>query len=206
MNSARSVVVLVIAMLLSACASTGISPQDRQSLRRVYIAPIVLPETPFIFKPGAGGALLLAGPIGFALANAGSDLPTAYRNLLAQNGIDIAEGIRAEFRTQLLRKRIEVVSNENEADATLAVDVRQYGMTGDILSDDRYPQLIASVTLARRNGDVIWKQLMAAHIAPEVGKQVNARPLADYFNDRALLESRIKQVNQILISLALKTL
>jgi hypothetical protein len=197
---------ILLTSVLAGCASMKMAAHDRQSLKRVNIANIRLPEKPTVLSPGAGIGFLLAGPIGIAIANGSSDLPTAYKDLLAKNNVDISEGIKKEFQSQLKLKGIEVVATEGDADASLVVEVLQYGLTGTIFSDDRFPQLWANVKLTKRNGDVIWKEMIAAHISQDVMKKVEARPIPDYFNDRSLLESSINHVTEILVASAVGTL
>lgn len=204
MNLANLARWLVAVLVLTSCAPMSLSPQDRRGLQRVSIAPIELPDRPFVLSPGSGVGLLIAGPIGFALANGTSDLPTAYKAMLAEKGIDIAGGIRAEFQEQFSRKRIEVVAEDGDADARLSIEVMKYGLTGELFDNNRFPQLVANLKLVNRKGEVIWRQTIAAHISQAVAKQVRARPVADYFNDTAMLESQIRRVNQILIAAALK--
>lgn len=206
MKLLKTVLLILVATALTGCTSMKMSVHDRQSLKRVNIASIQLPEKPTVITPSAGIGFLLAGPIGIAIANGTSDLPTAYKDLLAKNKIDITEGIKTEFRSQLKLKGIEVVASEADADAALVVEVLQYGLTGSVFSSDRFPQLWANLKLKKRNGDVIWKEMIAAHISQEVMKKVEARPIADYFNDRALLESHIKLVNEILVASAVSAL
>jgi hypothetical protein len=198
MRDSRALIQVIIAGLLSACASTSISPQDRSSLKRVTIAPVVLPKKPVIFKASSGVAFVIAGPLGIALTNGTSDLPTAYQDLLAKNKIDVAAIIHAELKAQLRAKGIEVVDNESQADAVLSVQMLQYGLTGDVFSSKRFPQYWAKFRLAKRNGDVIWKNWGAAHVSQDVIKQVEARPIPDYFNDPKFLDSQIRKVTRII--------
>jgi hypothetical protein len=206
MKSLRVFGLVIVAGLLSACGSAGISPEERSAFRRVSIAPIVLPEKPVVFSAGSGAAFVIGGSLGVALASGASDLPAAYKQLLAQNKTDVAAIIRAELKTQLQVKGTEVVDNENQADAVLSVQMLQYGLTGDVFSSKRFPQYWANFRLTKRNGDVIWKNTGAAHISQDVIKQVEARPIPDYFNDLRLLDSQIRKVTRIISVSATSTL
>jgi hypothetical protein len=206
MKFLRSCLLVVLAAVVCGCTSMKMSAVDRQNLKRINIASIQLPEKPTVVSSGAGIGFLLAGPIGIAIANGTSDLPSAYKDLLAQNKIDIGVGIQKEFQSQLKLKGIQVVSSETDADASLVVEVLQYGLTGSLFSSERFPQLWANLKLKKRNGDVIWKEMIAAHISQDVMKKVEARPVSDYFSDRALLESQINKVTEILVASAVDTL
>ena len=206
MKPLRALCLLIVAVFLSACVSKNISPAERSALKRVSIAPIVLPEKPVVFSAGSGAGFVLGGAIGVAIANGTTDLPTAYKQMLAQNKIDVAAIIRAELKAQLRAKGIEVVDNENQADAVLHVQMLQYGLTGDAFSSKRFPQYWANFRLTRRNGDVIWKNMGAAHGSQEVLKTVEARPIPDYFNDPKFLDSQIRKVTRIISVSAISTL
>lgn len=206
MKSLRTLGLVILAGLLAACGSAGISPAERSALKRVSIAPVVLPEKPVVFAAGSGAAFVIGGSLGVAIASGATDLPTAYKQLLAQNKIDVAAIMRAELKTQLQAKGFEVVDSENQADAVLSVQVLQYGLTGDAFSSKRYPQYWANFRLTKRNGDVIWKNTAAAHISQDVIKQVEARPIPDYFNDPKLLDSQIRKVARIISASVTSTL
>lgn len=197
---------LFLALSLVGCATTSISQADRQALKRVNIAPIALPEKPTIIAPGAGIGFLIAGPIGIALVNGASDLPTAYKEHLAKNNIDINALILSEVRSRLRAKGIEVVEQPGEADAVLNVGVLQYGLTGTVFSNDRFPQFWAIFRLLKPNGDVIWKDYAAAHVSAEIQKQVESRPIPDYFNEPAFLEKQIRKVTEMVVEEATRTL
>lgn len=199
-------VILMMSSTLFSCVSRRISPDERLALKRVSIASITLPEKPVVFSPGSGAAFVIAGPLGVALANGSSDVPTAYKQLLAQNKIDVPSIIRAELKAQLKLKDIDVVENEKQADAVLRVEVLQYGLTGDIFSGKRFPQLWAKFRLTKPNGSVIWKNMGAAHITKDITKQVEARPIPDFFNDPKFLESQINKITQIVVGSAASTL
>lgn len=202
----RIIFLTLLAVFIGGCTSMKMSEQERSNLKRVNIAAVKLPEKPTVFSGNAGVGFLLAGPIGVAIANGSTDLPTAYRDHLAKNKIDIAEGIKSEFRSQFKQKGIEVVATEAEADAVLVVEVLQYGLTGNVFASERFPQLWANLKMKNRKGEVIWKEMIAAHGSEAVVKNVTARPIPDYFNDPALLQSKIKQVNEILTASALSGL
>lgn len=206
LKSLRFLLLVVVVVVLGGCASMKMSAADRANLKRVYIAEIRLPEKPTILAPSAGVGFLLAGPIGVAIANGATDLPSAYKDLVARNQIDIAGGIKRAFQSRLNAKGIHVVATEAEADASLVVEVLHYGLTGTIFSGERFPQLWAKVRLTNRSGEVIWKQMMAAHVSQDVIKNVEARPISGYFEDRTFLEHQIGKVTDILVESAVDTL
>lgn len=207
----RTVKLIATALLVFGvigCTSSPISPHDRAALKRVYIAPIQLPEKPMVLREGSG-ALVFAGAIGVMGAVAASntsDLPATYIQTLRENKIDLAAYIQTELIRQLSVKGIETVSDAKTADAVMTVEILQYGITGNVASSGRFPQLWAKFNLARQDGNVIWKNMGAAHISKEVAQEVKLYPLSDYFSDSKLLDSQINKVNQIIIKSVLETL
>ncbi len=197
---------LVFALSLIGCASVNIAPEERTALKRVNVAAIELPDKPVVWGPSSGGTFVLTGALGLAIAQGISDLPAAYKQTLAKNRIDVAAYIKTELRNQLVSKGIEVVESPGQADAVMSIQILQYGLTGDVISDTRFPQLWANFKLTKRNGDVIWKNMGAAHISQNVQKQVEARPIPDYFNDPKFLDSQIRKVHRIVIAEAIRSL
>ncbi len=206
MKLLKPLTTVILVLSLFGCASAKLSPEDRAAIKRISISTVDLPDKPIVWGPRSGGAFILTGPLGLAIAQGTSDLPTAYKQTLAQNRIDIAAYIKAELRSQLASKKIEVIENANQADAVMSIQVLQYGLTGDVFSDNRFPQLWANFRLTKRNGDVIWKGSGAAHVSQQVQRQVKARPIADYFNDPQVLDSQIRKVHRIIISEATSSL
>jgi hypothetical protein len=197
--------IFIAAIIIAGCASTKISTQERQSLKRVSISAFAMPEKPLVYESGTGIGVLLAGPIGVALANAGSDLPTTYKNHLALSKIDIATNLRDEFKSQLKLKGIEVVENGAQADGILNVEVQGYGLTSEVFGANRVPYLQFRTNLAKPNGVVIWKNGALSMIIKEVQK-IQGYPITDYFTDAALLEKQLKKVHQITLAEALESL
>jgi hypothetical protein len=116
----------------------------------------------------------------------------------------VAAQIRNELVTQLKSKGIEVVDGA-KADAVLNVQVGQYGLT---MADmrGRFPQLRLGINLTKPNGEMIWRHWAAADGIPGITKQVEVRPVADFFNDPALLRREIRKVTALVIASAVSTL
>jgi hypothetical protein len=206
MKVLRVLSVLAVASFLFGCASPKISTEERAALKRVIVAAVELPDKPVILAPVSGGAIFF-GVLGVVIEQGMSpDYSTVYKKVLEQNQINIAADIKAELKNQLISRGIEVVEDASQADAVMNIEVFRYGLTGDMSSDNRFPQLWATFKLTKRNGDVIWKNTGAAHILKEVQQQVEARPIPDYFNDPKFLDSQIKKVTKIIVMSVTSTL
>ena len=196
---------ILLALALIGCA-TKMSPEERLALKRVSIGSIELPEKPFVPPAGTGAAFFLAGPLGVALANGSTDLPTAFKDHLAKNNIDVAAYIRSELISQLKSKGIEVVNSENRGNPVLVVQVLQYGLTGGLMSDDRLPQLWLRLSLRKESGELMWLGFAAAHSTQGITEIVPPRPIPDFFNDPKLLERDFRKVTNVIVSSAMKDL
>lgn len=197
---------VLLAFSLAGCA-TKMSQEDRLALKRVSMGPIKLPDTPLVLTDGGAVGAVLGGPLGFALANAGNDAPTALKQHLAKNRIDVPAYIKRELVSQFKAKGVEVVEGTaNRGGPVLVVEVLQYGITGDVFSSDRWPQVWLKLSIVNEKGDRIWWNYAAAHVDQGVMKQVEKRPLADFFNDPALLDREFKKVTSMIVSSSTKDL
>jgi hypothetical protein len=195
----------LLAFALIGCA-TKMSQEDRLALKRVSMGPIQMPEKPLVLTDGGAAGAVLGGPLGFALANAGNDAPTALKQHLSKNRIDVPAYVKRELVSQLKAKGIEVVDGTNQGNPVLVVQVLQYGLTGDVFSKDRWPQVWLRLSIVNEKGDRIWLGYAAAHGDQGVLKQVEKRPLADFFSDPALLDREFKKVTKMIVSSSTKDL
>lgn len=196
---------VLLSFVLAGCAM-NLSQEERLALKRVSIGPIQLPETPLVLTDGGASGAVLGGPLGFALANAGNDAPAALKQHLAKNRIDVSAYVRRELVAQLKAKGIEVVDGTNQGNPVLLVQVLQYGVTGDVFSKDRWPQVWLRLRIMSERGDQMWLGYAGAHVDQGVLKQVEKRPLADFFSDPALLEREFKKVTKLIVSSSTKDL
>lgn len=185
----------VFTLTLFGCATTNISPQERAALKRIRVEMVAGSDKPFVYAPGYGVAFLLAGPLGVAITQGKTDLPTAYQQLLEQNGIDILAGFNSELKSQLGLKGVELVESPAQADAVMKITY-SHGLLGRVLTtDNRVPLLTAEVKLVKPSGEIIWKGPDYVRLWDEIDKRVQARPIPDYFNDPKLLASDIRKAN-----------
>ena len=195
----------LLAFALIGCA-TKMSQEDRLALKRVSMATVKMPEKPIVLTDGGAAGAVLGGPLGFALANAGNDAPTALKQYLAKNRIDVPAYVKRELVSQLKGKGIEVVDGANQGNPVLVVEVLQYGLTGDVFSSDRWPQVWLRLSIVNEKGSQMWLGYAAAHIDQGVMKQVEKRPLAAFFADPAFLDREFKKVTSGIVSAATKDL
>lgn len=205
----KMALLLAAPLLLAACASTPMSAENKASIRKVAIARQVdMPERPIVFGSGAGGAFLLGGMVGTAINQKASELPEQFVQVMATQRISVPDLVRQALAEQLKSKGFEVVGEEAQPDAVLKATIQNYGLTGNILSseDKRFPLLAARFAMVRRNSDqVIWKQVVATNTLPEIMNQQEQRPLADYFQDGALLRREQEKVARLATGYAFRS-
>jgi hypothetical protein len=197
---------LLFVVLLGGCASPKLSVDQRAAIRKVTIGEVVMPEKPVVFGDKAGGAFLLGGPIGLAIANSGSDLPTEYAKLLERGHIDVAALLREDLKTQLVRQGFEVVPAGQPSDATIVPKVLQYGLTGDVFASPpvRVPQLWLRVDLKRTgSSDTLWWHWASVHVTKGIFAQMEPHPIREYFDDTSMLEQQVKKASRLVTEAAL---
>jgi hypothetical protein len=200
--------VVAASLLITGCASTTIAPENKASLHKVAIArQIDMPARPTVFGSSAGGAFFLGGPLGVMINQSVSDLPGQFALVLSTQQIDVRELMRLALKDQLRSKGLEVVDNEEQADAILKATIGAYGLTGNILSseDKRFPLLSTKLELVRRNSDqVIWKKVVSTNVVTEIIEKQEQRPLADYFKDVDLLKREHEKVTALVAAYAFR--
>jgi hypothetical protein len=202
--------ILALTLALAGCATPQLSAEQRSSLKRVAIGKVQLPEKPTIFGESAAGAFLLGGPIGLAIANSGSDVPTEFKKALERSQTDVAAIVREDLRAALVRSGIEVVpEGDPRADAVLAPTVLQYGLTGNIFSSPpvRVPALWVRVDLKKpQSGETIWWHWASVHVSEDIIARLDSRSIADYFTDPVLLNSQYRKASALVSQAALSKL
>lgn len=193
--------ILAVAIGLTGCASSKLAADQRAAVKRVSVADPAMPEKPTVFGNGSGVGFLLGGPIGVALANAGNDLPTLYTQTLSKYGIDVAGIAKADLEAQLRKQGFTVVPQGQPADAVLQPKVQVYGLTGDIFSSPplRFPQLCLRVDMVGTSAQKqIWGQQGCLHVMPDAIKQMNARPIEELLQNKALLDSEVHKASRLI--------
>jgi hypothetical protein len=201
---------LAVSSLMAGCANTPLDAQAKAAMRTVAISKqIDLIERPTVFGDKAGGAFLLGGLVGTAIDQKASNLPDQLVQLLAAQRIDMRELARAALRDQLAAKGFTVIDDEALADAVLKVNIGAYGLTGDILSGEgkRFPLLSIRADLVKRGADsAVWRSVVSSNVEEAINKQLDARPLQDYYTDPALLRREYEKINRLVAQRLTRTL
>lgn len=205
----RFVLLTCLLLGLSGCASRQLTPDQKSSFKRVSVAAVKMPTKPTIFGENAAAAFLLGGPLGAALANAGSDIPTLYSQQLRKNNVDVAALLRADLAEQLKQRGFDVVPHGQPVDAILVPEIGQYGLTGDIFASPpvRFPQLSFQVDLNKfGSGDRIWRGGASVNVLPEAYRQLEARRIEEYLQDGGLLRQQVEKASKLMAEAAMAKL
>jgi hypothetical protein len=102
--------------------------------------------------------------IGFAIAEAIARGPRAQLKAAMQEGqIDVAQIVREQFETELVRAGIFAAIASEAGDAEIRLEVRDFGFAQSFVSPDDpldrlKPLLVVEGSLTRTDGTVLWKK------------------------------------------------
>lgn len=197
----KMLLLVCFALLLAGCASSPLTAEQRSAYQRVSIAKVELPDKPTIFGEHAGAAFIFTGPLGLAIANGTSDLPTEFKKSLVKSQTDLAAILRHDLERKLARKGFEVVpEGDARATAVLVPKVLQYGLTGNIFATPpvRVPAFWVRLDLKKPGGsETLWWHYASVHVNESILKQLDARPIADYFSDPVLLDTQFRKASDL---------
>jgi hypothetical protein len=191
------------AALLAGCASSPLSPEQRSAFQRVSIAKVEMPDKPTIFGEHAAATFLLTGPIGLAIAQGVSDLPTEFRKSLDKSHTDVSAILRADLERKLALKGFQVLpEGDPRAQVVLVPKVLQYGLTGDVFATPpvRVPAFWVRLDLQKPGTtQTLWWHFASVHANQAIFKQLDARPIADYFTDPVLLDRQFRKASDLVV-------
>lgn len=201
MRQFKITLLLAFALLLAGCASSPLTSEQRAAYKRVSIAKVEMPEKPTIFGENAAAIFLFTGPLGTAIAQGVSDVPAEFQKSLAKSKTDVAAIFRQDLERKLAVKGFEVVpEGDPRANAVLVPKVLQYGLTGNIVATPpvRVPAFWVRVDLKKPGStDTLWWHFASVHVNETIFKQLEARPIADYFTDPVLLDTQFKKASDL---------
>jgi hypothetical protein len=192
---------------LAGCAS-NLSSEQRNSIRRVSIADVKMPDKPTVIGGPMAVPALLGGPLGAALLQAASDLPTLYVQQLQKNGVDVAALFKADISQQLRLRGFQVVPHGDPVDAVFVPQVMQYGLVAvDLTSTTRIPLLVVRVDLNKSsNGERLWRGDVASNGEIDVNKQLAAKPIDEYMQNGELLRQEIRKTSRLIAGVTMAKL
>lgn len=198
----RVLLLLVLPLLLAACASPQLTGEQRAAIKRVSIAKVEMPKTALIIGDNAGAAFIFGGSIGLALANGTSSLPVEFDRSLTRSNTDLPSIVRADLERKLKAKGYQVVAEgEGAVDAVFFPRVVQYGLTGNVFSSPpvRFPVLGLFVELKKPGAqDKFWSGGASVHVNEKIFSQLDARPMTEYFRDPVLLNTQVRKASDLI--------
>ena len=149
--------ILTCALLLFGCATTmSLSPANAKRIHTVYVNPkVTTPKEMYYMGSGFG---FLFGGIGGAVQAAANQSPGERMALFArQHGIYIERIVQDEVIQQLKAKTAFRVTNSKQADATINLKIKTYGLSvPTTFSTGVKPMIDIEANMVDRQNQMIW--------------------------------------------------
>lgn len=160
MQKFRTLAILIVALALSACASTQrLSEADRASAKTVALGGTVQKGQLFLLAPSGANFGLIFGVLGGAGASSSlDDQRTAFSGFLQANSVSVDAIVRDEFEKVLRDSgKVTVAAPGNANLPVLNISIPQYGFgVTHLLSSNVVPVLQIKGELKDGAGKVLW--------------------------------------------------
>lgn len=160
MQKFKITALLIVALALSACASTQrLSDADRASTKTVAIGGTVQKGDLFLLAPGGASIGLMFGALGGAAASGSLENDrTAFGNFLQANSVSVDAIVRDEFEKVLRESgKVTVAAPGNASLPVLKLSIPQYGFgVTHLMSSNVVPVMRIKGELTDGAGKVLW--------------------------------------------------
>ncbi|USX18314.1 hypothetical protein NHH82_20885 [Oxalobacteraceae bacterium OTU3REALA1] len=160
MQKIKTIAILTVALVLSACASTQrLSEADRASTKTVAISSTVQKGDLFLLAPGGANIGLMFGALGGAAASGSlANERTAFDSFLQANAVSIDAIVRDEFEKVLRASgKVAIAAPGDAALPVLKISVPQYGFgVTHLMSSNVVPVMNIKGVLTDGAGKVLW--------------------------------------------------
>lgn len=193
----RIAAVVALLVTLVGCA-TPIDAQVKSSVRTISLEAVQLSDKPIVARPGTGMVAVFTGGLGVATYLGASDLPSAYKEIVARN-VDVAAEIRKIAKSELERKGYRVVGPGQPSDAKLTIS-GGYGIgLVSLTGDERSAVTPLNVKLTRSSdGTELWrKSAIGINADAKQRAKVRIAPFDQWFKDDALVAEQHKFVAEL---------
>lgn len=162
MKKLKTILVLAIAVMLSACASSQrLSEADRAKSKTIALEKTVQKGQLFLLAPSGANIGLMFGAIGGAAASSTIESQqTAFGNFLQTNSVSIDAIVRDEFEKALRASgKMEISAADNATVPRLTISVPQYGFgVTHLLGSSVVPVMQIKGELTDSSGKVLWTE------------------------------------------------
>jgi hypothetical protein len=157
MTSSRLLVLLLLMPLIPACHGVELTPEAREGVRIVSVAPEVpTPEKLDMVDGQVTSQGLLTFPIAYAI---GKNRADEMVGTMARGEVSLAEIVRTEFESALSRSGLFQLGAPAESQATFHLEVFAAGLDRpSAFSLDMMPNLGVEASLVDASGTLLWQQ------------------------------------------------
>lgn len=187
--------VLLAALVALAGCATSLDQQVKSEIKTVSLEPLQLADKPVVATPGTGMVALLGGGLGLAAHLGASDLPSAFKELVARQ-VDVPSEIRRTARAELERKGYRVVDPGQPADARLVIKGSYALGLVSLIGDERGAGTTLNAELVRASdGRSLYRRTaLGVNSDPALKAKIRTAPFDQWFKDEALLADQYKLV------------
>jgi hypothetical protein len=208
MQKFKTLAVVAMALLLSACASTQrMSATDRAQLKSVAVSNSVQKGPLFLLAPGGANIGLMFGAVG-GLASSGAmkSNQAAFDGFVASHGVAVDAIVRDEFEKALRESgKVNIVAAGGPGIPVMTVAVPQYGFgVPHLLSSNVVAVMHIQGTLTDSTGKVLWSE--SERILPSIASPMETTTWKQLHDDPKLIEAQWRKAAHYLAKKVVDTL
>jgi uncharacterized membrane protein len=208
MQKFKTMVLLAMALVLSACASTQrLSETDRTRLKTVTVSDSVQKGQLFLLAPGGANIGLMFGAVG-GLAASGplSTSQAAFGAFVDAHAVSIDAIVREEFEKVLRESgKVTVVAPGTTAVPVMSIAVPQYGFgVPHLLSSNVVAVMQIKCALTDSTGKVLWSE--SERILPSIASPMETTTWAQLRDNPKLIEEQWRKAAHFLAKKVVDTL
>jgi hypothetical protein len=208
MKNYKTMVILAMALVLSACGSTQrLSETDRTQLKTVTVSNSVQKGPLFLLAPGGANIGLMFGAVG-GLASAGAlkTSEAAFGAFLDTHAVSIDTIVREEFE-KVLRESGKVTIAQPGANnlPVMTIAVPQYGFgVPQMFSSKVVAVLQIKCALTDSSGKVLWSE--SERILPSIASPMETTTWTQLRDNPKLIEAQWRKAANFLAKKVVATL
>jgi len=208
MQKMKTLVVLSVALLLSACASTQrLSESDRSGLKAVTVSTDVKKGKLFLLAPGGANIGLMFGAVGGLAASGTLDAnQVAFSTFVDAHAVSVGAIVREEFEKVLRESgKVAVVAAGTRGAPMMTVAVPQYGFgVPHLLSANVVAVMQIQCALTDSTGKVLWSE--SERIFPSIASPMETTTWKQLHDDPKMIDAQWRKAARYLATKVVGTL
>lgn len=208
MQQLKTMAVIAMVLMLSACASTQrLSDADRSTLKTVSVSASVQKGQLFLLAPGGANIGLMFGAVGGLAASGSIDsAQSAFSGFLDTHAVSVDTIVREEFEKALKESgKVAVVAAGSAVAPVISIKIPQYGFgVPHLLSSNVVAVMQIECALTDSSGKVLWSE--SERILPSIASPMETTTWAKLHDDPKLIETQWRKAAQYLAKKVVATL